>query len=218
MVTLKKTQPLQTTLEEVFNATTHGIGIILSIAALVLLVVFSAIQGHTISVVSTAVYGATLIILYLASTLYHAIPHERIKAWLKVFDHISIYLLIAGTYTPFTLVTMRGAWGWSLFGVIWGLAVAGIVFKIFFTGKYEVVSVALYLLMGWMVLVAFKPLIHALPLGGLVWLALGGFCYTLGVVFYMTDHKYHLGHFAWHLLVLTGSICHFFAILFYVVY
>ena len=208
---------MQTRLAEVFNASSHGLGTLLSVTALVLLVVFSAMTGEAISVVSCSIYGVSLVLLYTASTLYHAIARPKLKAVFKIMDHASIYLLIAGTYTPFMLVTLRGAWGWSIFGVIWGLALIGLVFKLFFTGRYEFVSVAMYILMGWLVVVAIRPLIDALPFAGLVWLVAGGLCYTVGVIFYAIDHRYTFAHFVWHLFVLAGSICHFFAILFYVV-
>jgi hemolysin III len=207
----------QTRLEEILNSVSHGLGALLSIAALVLMVVFSAITGKTMTLVSCSIYGVTLITLYLASTCYHFARDPALKKKLKVLDHTSIFLLIAGTYTPFLLVTLNGVWGWSLFGVIWGFALIGIIFKLFFTGRYEYVGLAMYLLMGWIVVIAVKPLMHDLAFGGLMWLVAGGLSYTLGVVFYATDHKYHFGHFLWHLFVLGGSICHFFAIFFYVV-
>mgnify|MGYP001443022724 CR=1 FL=1 len=173
--------------------------------------------GEAISVVSCAIYGSALVTLYVASTLYHAVSRPELKRALKVVDHASIYLLIAGTYTPFMLVTLRGPWGWSIFGVIWGLALVGLVFKLAFTGRYEFVSVAMYILMGWLIAIAIKPLLQVLPFAGFLWLLAGGLAYTVGVVFYVLDHKYQFAHFIWHLFVLAGSVCHFFAILFYVV-
>lgn len=208
---------MQTRLEEWFNAGSHAVGLLLAIAALVLTVVYSALQGGAYCVVSCSIYGSTLVLLYLASTLYHAVRRPRLKKILKTIDHASIFLLIAGTYTPFLLVTIKGAWGWSLFGVIWSLALVGVVFKVFFVGRYEYVSLAMYVFMGWLVVIAIKPLINNLAFGGVVWLVLGGLSYTLGVFFYATDHRYRFGHFIWHLFVLAGSICHFFSILFYVV-
>lgn len=207
----------QTRLEELWNALSHGIGVLFGIVALVLMVIFAADHHHPIAVVACAIYGSTLIILYLASTLYHAIHNRELKKLFKVIDHSSIYLLIAGTYTPFTLVTLHGAWGWSLFGVIWGLTLIGLIFKFFLTGRYEFISVVLYLLMGWLIVIALKPLIHALPFAGLMWMLAGGLCYTGGVIFYVIDHKYHFTHFLWHLCVLAGSICQFVAVLCYVV-
>lgn len=208
---------MQTRTEELFNASSHGIGTLLSIAALVIMVVFSSFTGHATTVVSSSIYGASLVFLYAASTLYHAAVNPSIKKKLKIVDHSSIYFLIAGTYTPFMLVTLHGAWGWSMFGVVWGLALVGLIFKLFFTGRFEYISIAMYLLMGWIVIIAIKPLIHHLNFDGLVWLLAGGLCYTLGVAFYATDHKYKFNHFIWHLFVLAGSLCHFFAIMFYVI-
>lgn len=208
---------MQSRLLEWFNAGSHAIGLMLSIVALVVCVVFSAIKSNVYAVVGCSIYGVTLILLYAASTWYHAAKNTSLKSRLKVLDHVSIFLLIAGTYTPFLLVTLRGAWGWSLFGVVWALAIIGVVFKLFFTGRYEFFSLALYLLMGWLVVIAIKPLVHALAFAGLVWLVLGGLFYTTGVYFYATDRRYPHHHFVWHLFVLAGSACHFFAILFYVV-
>jgi hemolysin III len=201
--------------EEIANSITHGIGVGLSIAGLTILVVFASIRGDVWRIVSFSVYGACLTILYTASTLYHSFRSEKVKRFFQILDHASIYLLIAGTYTPFTLVLLRGGWGWSLFGVIWGLAFLGIVFKIFFINRFEILSTLVYLLMGWLIVIAFKPAIDNIPIGGLYWLLAGGLSYSLGVVFFLWERiKYH--HAIWHLFVLGGSICHFFAILFYV--
>lgn len=201
--------------EEIACSITHGIGAALSIAALVILVVLSAMGGDAWRVVSFSIYGTTLILLYMASTLYHAIQHEGAKKIFRILDHSSIFLLIAGTYTPFLLVPLRGVWGWSLFGVIWALAITGIVFKAIFIQRMKKLSVVVYLLMGWMVVIALKPLLSQIPKAGLWWLAGGGLSYTGGVVFYaMKSVKYT--HAIWHLFVLGGSICHFFAILLYV--
>jgi hemolysin III len=201
--------------EEIANSITHGIGAALSVAGLTLLVVLAAIYGDTWRVVSFSIYGSSLILLYLASTLYHSIQHHKVKRILRIFDHAAIYLLIAGTYTPFTLVSMRGPWGWSLFGVVWGLALMGITFKTLFIGRYEKVATAAYVLMGWLVVVAFKQMVLTIPPGGIVWLVIGGVAYTLGVLFYAWE-KLPYNHAIWHLFVLAGSISHFFAILFYV--
>lgn len=170
--------------EELANSLTHGVGLTLSIAGFVVLVVLAAMRGSAWRIVSCAVYGSTLIFLYTASTLYHSIHSRRLKRILKVCDHSSIYLLIAGTYTPFLLVNMRGGWGWSLFAVIWGLAMAGILFKVWFVEHFSVLSTAVYLLMGWLALLAIKPMLLAVPLSGLLWLLAGGVLYTVGVVFY----------------------------------
>ncbi|MCP4415180.1 MAG: hemolysin III family protein [Chloroflexi bacterium] len=201
--------------EEIANSITHGIGAALSVAGLTLLVVLAAIYGDVWRVVSFSIYGCSLILLYLASTLYHSIQHPKVKRILRIFDHSAIYLLIAGTYTPFTLVSMRGPWGWSMFGVVWGLALLGIAFKTVFIGRYEKLATAAYVLMGWLVVIAFKQMLLMVPPGGIIWLVIGGVTYTLGVLFYAWE-KLPYNHAIWHLFVLGGSISHFFAILFHV--
>lgn len=206
----------QTLLEEVFNSATHAIGALLGIAALVLLVVLSAQQGSAVKVVGSAIFGSSLIIMYSASALYHVFRRPNLKKIFKVIDHSSIYLLIAGTYTPVVLVVLAGGWGWSLFGVIWGFALIGLIFKLFATGKFEVVSTVAYVCMGWLAIIAIKPLYDALPGAGFAWLLAGGISYTLGVIFYAWD-QLRFGHAIWHLFVLGGSVCHFFLILWYVV-
>ncbi len=201
--------------EEIANSITHGIGAVLGIAALVILVVLAARQGEPWRIVSFSIYGATLILLYIASTLYHAIQHAGAKKVLQILDHSAIYLLIAGTYTPFLLITLRGPWGWTLFGIIWMLAVCGIVFKAVFIQRMKRLSTLIYILMGWMIIIAMKPLLSNLPEQGLWWLLGGGLAYTGGVVFYaLKSLKY--SHAAWHLFVLGGSICHFISIYLYV--
>jgi len=200
--------------EELANTITHAIGVGLSIAGLVLLVVRASMGGDAWQIVSFSIYGSSLILLYLASTLYHAFNAPRVKEILRLMDHSAIYLLIAGTYTPFLLVTLRGPWGWSLFGTIWGLAIAGIIFKIIFGHKYEIVSTAFYLLMGWVVIIAVKPLLAALPTAGFLWLLAGGLAYSFGVIFYAWE-KLAYNHAIWHVFVMTGSFLHFFAVLFY---
>lgn len=202
--------------EELANALTHGLGAVLSIAGLTVLVARAALYGDVWHVVSAAIFGASLVTLYTASALFHSIPLARPKYVLRIVDHSLIYVLIAGTYTPFTLVTLHGTWGWSLFGFTWGLAAIGIVFKVFFTGRFEALSLGVYLLMGWCGVVAFEPLWHTLPSAGLAWLVAGGVCYTAGVAFYTLERlRYH--HAIWHLFVLAGSACHYFCILFYVI-
>lgn len=202
--------------EELWNAITHGVGVIAALAGGAVLVTLAAVFGNVWQVVGAAVYAITLVVLFTASTLYHAIPHADAKRKLKVFDHCAIFLLIAGTYTPFTLVGLRGSWGWALFGVIWGLAVAGIVFKLFFTGRFERTSLAIYIAMGWLVVVAIVPLIQALPVSTLVLLLAGGLAYTAGTVFYASE-RIRYGHAIWHLFVLAGSACHFAAVFSHVV-
>lgn len=212
---MSSTRSVQSIGEEIANSVTHGLAAAFSVAALVILVVFSALRGNSWHVVSCTVFGVTLILLYLASTLYHAMPAGKAKRVLRILDHASIYLLIAGTYTPFTLVTLRGAWGWSIFGVVWGLAAAGIVFQSLLIGRLPALSTAVYVLMGWMVLIAFRPLLGALPWGGIAWLVAGGACYTVGVFFFVSRWKFT--HMVWHLFVMAGSVCHFFAVLLYVI-
>ena len=201
--------------EEIANSITHGIGVILAIAALGVLVAFSSLYGNVWHIVSVCVYGTTLILLYTASTLYHSIQHQRAKSILQTLDHSAIFLLIAGTYTPFTLVSLRGPWGWSLFGVIWGLAIMGMLFQLSKQKHWRTASIILYIGMGWAVIVAIKPLIANVATGGIVFLVLGGVAYTSGLLVYRRKQlKYH--HAVWHLFVLTGSILHFVAILKYV--
>ncbi len=200
--------------EEIANSVTHGIGAALGIAALVVLVTFAGFDGDAWRIVSFAVYGATLVIAYLASTFYHSFPWPRAKNLLRVFDHASIYLLIAGTYTPFALVHLRGGWGWTIFGLIWGMAAAGVVCKAVALDKFRALPMILYIGMGWLIVIAFKPLVAALPTGGLVWLIAGGLAYTSGLIFYGLDRMPY-NHAIWHLFVLAGSICHFFCLLLY---
>jgi len=197
---------------ELANSITHGLGAVLSVLALVLLVVLAALHGTARHVVGAAIFGATLVLLYTMSTLYHALRNPRAKRVFKILDHSAIYLLIAGTYTPFCLATLRGGWGWSLFGVVWGLAALGVAFKAVFTGRFELLSTAVYLAMGWMVMVAAVPLWRALPAPGMAWLMAGGACYTLGVAFYVW-HRLKFHHAVWHLFVLGGSLCHVVAVL-----
>lgn len=202
--------------EEIANRLTHGAGVLLGVAGLVLMVVASARHGDAWHVVSTAIFGSTLVLLYTASTAYHSVEREKTRLLLRKFDHAAIFLLIAGTYTPFVLVTLRGAWGWSLFGVVWGLAVVGVTLKFWFAGRFKVVSTLIYLAMGWLVMIAIKPLMAALSADGLKLLVAGGLCYTGGAVFYLWKRlPYH--HAIWHLFVLAGSICHWAAVYFHVV-
>jgi hemolysin III len=208
------THPLK---EEIANALTHGIGILAGAVGGAVLITLAALYGDVWQIVSAAVFVAALVLLYTASTLYHAIQHAVAKSRLKVLDHCAIFVLIAGTYTPFTLVTLKGTWGWSLFGVAWGLAALGVVFKLFFTGRYEKLSTAIYIAMGWMVLIAMKPLMEALPLQNFMWLLAGGLFYTAGTYFYHKDKRMKYGHAIWHLFVLGGSVCHFVAVMLQVV-
>ncbi len=201
--------------EEFWNVLTHATGLVLSFVALFLLVIFSSLYKSVWYIVSYSIYGASLVILYAASTSYHAVKNPELKLKLNVFDHAAIYVLIAGTYTPFTLITLRGPWGWSLFGVIWGLAILGIVFKLFYTGRFDKLSTAIYVLMGWLILIAVYPLIVNLPTSGLLWLLAGGLFYTVGAVFYLKNSMPY-NHAIFHVFVLLGSISHFIAVFFYV--
>ncbi|MET0937334.1 MAG: hemolysin III family protein, partial [Luteibacter sp.] len=194
----------------------HGIGLVLSIAGLAILVAFSAMYGGTRSVVASSVFGSTLILLYTASTLYHSIPGVTAKRVLRTFDHIAIFLLIAGTYTPFTLLALPGAWGWGLFATIWGLAIVGSLAELGFLKRYRKAAVAMYVLMGWVAVVAIEPLRENVETGGLLLLLAGGLAYTAGVPFYMARKlPYH--HAIWHVFVLAGSVLHYLAILLYVI-
>jgi len=187
----------------------------LSIAALAVLVVMSSTKGDVWRIVSFSIYGSTLVLLYLSSTFYHSFQNPGVKRLFRYFDHSAIYLLIAGSYTPFTLVTLRGPLGWALFGIIWGLAILGILMTIFRPGGSRVIASLIYIGMGWMAVIAIKPLVTAIRFGGMVWLVAGGLSYTLGVIFYVWK-KLPYNHAIWHLFVLGGSVCHFFAVLFYV--
>ena len=203
---------LRHSLEEIANAITHGIGLLLSIAGFVVLLVLAALRGTAWHIVACSIYGATLICLYTASTLYHAVISPRVKRALRIFDHSAIYLLISGTYTPFLLVSLRGPWGWSLFGVIWGLALVGVLFKFWFVERFAILSTAVYIAMGWLVVIAAKPVITHLPLTAIIWLLAGGLAYTGGVIFFAAK-RIPYSHAIWHLFVLAGSICHYFAVL-----
>lgn len=204
----------QTLGEEIANSITHGVGIGLSIAALVILVVLASKRGDAWRIVSFSIYGATLILLYLSSTLYHGFVNPKIKNIFRILDHSAIYLLIAGSYTPITLTFMRGAWGWTLFGIIWGIAIGGITVTILLLDKLKALLVLSYVAMGLIVVIAFKPMIEMVPRGMIAWLFIGGACYLLGIIFYLWKRlPYH--HPIWHIFVLGGSISHFLGILFY---
>ena len=206
----------QTPAEELANTITHGIGLLLSVACLSVGVVFAALRRDPWIITSVSIYGAMLCLLYLSSTLYHGVQQPGAKRVWNVLDHSSIYLLIAGTYTPYTLGPLRGAWGWSLFGVIWGLALAGIVFQALFIHRWRVLSTLTYVGMGWIVVVAIYPLWRTIGTSGLMWIGIGGLCYTLGVIFYVMKHVPYM-HAVWHLFVLGGSIVHFLGVFFTIV-
>ncbi len=197
--------------EEIANALSHGLGALVALAAGAVLITLVSLHGDGWQLAGAIVFCATLFLLYLASTLYHAIPHPVAKARLKVFDHCAIFGLIAGTYTPFTLIGLRGAWGWSLFAVVWSLAVAGVVFKLFCTGRFKLVSTLIYIAMGWLILVAIVPMTRALDTWALSWLLAGGVAYTAGTFFYLS-RRIRYAHAIWHTFVLGGSTCHFLAV------
>ena len=201
--------------EEVVNTLSHGIGVVLSLVGLGVLSTLASMHGSAWHVVGCTVYGVTLVVLYLASTLYHALPLSRAKIVLQSLDHTAIYLLIAGTYTPFTLVNLRGPWGWSLLGIVWGLALLGILLRATNLQRRDGISVAFYIAMGWVAVVAVKPILAAVPLGALVLLLIGGLAYTAGVIFYAWE-RLPYNHAVWHLFVLAGSTFQFLAVLLYV--
>jgi hemolysin III len=200
---------------ELTNTATHAVGLGLSIAGLAVLVVLATEHGTARHIVACSIYGATLVGLYLASTLYHTVRIPRLKRALRLIDHSAIFLLIAGTYTPFTVALLNNAWGWSLFGLVWGLAALGIVYKLFYLGRLPGFSLVLYLAMGWMAVIGLKPLAAVLPVAALGWLFAGGVAYTLGCVFFAWERLPH-HHAIWHLFVMVGSACHFFTVMYFV--
>ena len=202
-------------IEEKININSHAIGFILSVVALVLLVAHASMHGDVWHIVSFSIFGTSLIILYAASTFYHSAKKPELRKRLKIIDHASIYVLVAGTYTPFTLVTLNGKLGWLIFGISWGLALTGIILKLFFTGKYNLISTSMYVFMGWVIVFAIKPLINNLPSEGFLWLLAGGISYTLGAILYSIN-KIKFNHAIFHMFVLTGSFCHFISVFFYV--
>ncbi|MDC3417410.1 PAQR family membrane homeostasis protein TrhA [Aquibacillus salsiterrae] len=200
--------------EEVANAITHGVGALLSIVGLVVLIVSSTLYGTAWHVVSFTVFGATMLILYTSSTMVHALPPGKAKDLFEIFDHSSIYLFIAGTYTPFTFLAIKGALGWTLFGIVWGLAIGGTVFKVFFVKKYLFTSTILYVVMGWLIVFGWNQIVDNVARNGVILLVLGGAFYTIGALFYVwRGFKYH--HAIWHLFVIAGTIAHFFCVLIY---
>jgi len=205
----------QTLGEEIANAISHGLGFLLAIASLPILVVMAARHGTALNIVAVSIFSVTMILLYLSSTLYHALPEGKVKDVLARIDHAAIYLFIAGSYTPFALGVLNGAWGWTLFGAIWAMAAAGIAVKLMNLLRHPLWSTGLYVAMGWTAIVAAGPLVHAMPLAGLLWLLGGGIAYTLGAVVFIFDSRFKYAHFAWHLFVLAGTTCHFFAALWY---
>ena len=202
--------------EEIANSIIHGAGALVSIAGLVLLIIFSSIYGQASHIASCTVFGISLVLLYTSSTLYHSFQKPNIKHIFKILDHSCIYVLIAGTYTPFMIVIVRGVLGWTIFAFVWSLTILGIIFQTFFVYRFKIASTLAYILMGWLIIFVIKPLFQKLPGGGIAWLVAGGLAYTLGTIFYVWK-KLPFNHAIWHLFVLAGSVCHFIAILFYVV-
>lgn len=200
-------------LEEIFNAISHGLGFALSIAGMVILLVFAYMQHNGLYIFSFSIYGASAAILYLASTLYHSFPKGKIKDLFRIFDHSAIYVLIAGTYTPIALISLKGALGWTVFGIIWAIAIAGIVFKVAFINKFKKLSLILYIGMGWLVVLIAKPIIMSLSTKSIIFLAIGGALYMIGTIFYAWK-ELRFSHTIWHFFVLAGSICHFFTMLY----
>jgi hemolysin III len=199
--------------EEIFNAITHGIGVVFGIVALTVLCVLGSHFGTIAHVLSYLVYGLSLILLYASSTLYHSLTSLKFKSLFKILDHSSIYLLIAGTYTPFLVINLKGQLGFTLLAIIWGIAILGVIFKVFFTGRFKLLSTLIYIGMGWLIIFAYEPLKEAMNSAALNWLIIGGFTYTLGTIFYLAK-KLKYTHGIWHLFVLAGSIFHFVAIIY----
>lgn len=202
--------------EEAANRLTSGLGALLSLIGLVVLLHRASLNGDPWRILSCSIYGGSLVIFYLLATIYHSVRTPKVRYVFRILDHATIFLVIAGTYTPYTLVTLRGPWGWSLFGVVWSLAIAGAIFKTFMVSRLRVLMPVLYIVMGWLMVIAIKPLMASLPLAGVVWLVAGGLFYTFGIIFYAID-KIPQNHAIWHIFVLAGSACHYFSVLWYVV-
>lgn len=205
----------QSFFEEVANSVSHGLGLLAALAAAPVAIILAAQRGDVSGVVGASVFVGTMILLYLASCLYHALPEGWAKRLWGKLDHSAIYLFIAGSYTPFALGVLHGAWGWTLFGLVWAMAVTGVLLKAFDRLSHPLLSTGLYLLMGWLVLIAAVPLLEKVSGAGIAWLVAGGLAYTVGVAFFLTDARLRFGHFIWHLFVMAGSACHFFAVLWY---
>jgi hemolysin III len=198
--------------EEIANSISHGIGLIAALAATPPLVLDAIRRGAPGYIAGVSIFATTMVLLYLASTLYHALPVGKTKRVFRIIEHSAIFLLIAGTYTPFTLGVLRGAWGWTLFGLVWGIALAGVALKASEKISHPVISTGLYLFMGWLILIAANPMYQHVPLSGLLWLVAGGVAYTVGVAFFVADSRLRYGHFIWHLFVMTGTACHYWAV------
>ena len=201
--------------EEIANSISHGTGLIAAIVATPFLVAEAIKRGDAGLIAGVSIFAATMVLLYLSSTLYHALPAGKAKRVFRIIEHSAIFLLIAGTYTPFTLGVLRGAWGWTLLGLVWGLALTGVALKTFERMSHPVISTGLYLFMGWLILIAADPMYERVPVPGLLWLVAGGVAYTAGVAFFVADTRLRYGHFVWHLFVMAGTVCHYFAVLWY---
>jgi hemolysin III len=212
---LSNLNQMQSQGEEIANSISHGIGLVSAIIGTPFLIIHAARHGNAGFIVGTIVFATSMILLYFASTIYHAWPIGKAKHCFRIVEHSAIFILIAGTYTPLTLGILRGAYGWALFGIIWGLAIAGVVLKAFYQASHPIISTCLYLLMGWMLVIAVKPIFASMPAAGLFLLIAGGLSYTVGVAFFATDSRIPYGHFIWHLFVLTGTTCHYFLVLWY---
>jgi hemolysin III len=209
------TRRIQTRGEEIANSISHGLGLLAAVVATPFLIQHAARHGDAGPIVGASIFAATMVLLYLASTLYHALPAGRAKRVFRVIEHSAIFLLIAGTYTPFTLGVLRGAWGWTLLGLVWGIALAGVTLKALNRLTHPIFTTSLYLLMGWLIVIAIHPLSESVPASGLLWLVAGGLAYTVGVAFFAFDSRLRYGHFIWHLFVMAGTACHYFAVLGY---
>ncbi|MDO9221602.1 MAG: hemolysin III family protein [Thiobacillus sp.] len=214
-LSLSATKRIQSRGEEVANSLSHGLGLVGALVAIPFLIRHALRHGDTGFIIGASIFAATMVLLYLASTLYHALPVGRAKRVFRVIEHSAIFLLIAGTYTPFTLGVLRGAWGWTLLGLVWSIAVAGVILKALNRLTHPVLTTSLYLLMGWLIVIAAHPLSIRVPVTGLLWLIAGGLAYTVGVVFFALDSRLRYGHFIWHLFVMAGTGCHYFAVLGY---
>ena len=214
-LSLAATKRVQSRGEELANSLSHGLGLIAALVATPFLIRHAVRHGDAGFIVGASIFAATMVLLYLASTLYHALPVGHAKRVFQIIEHSAIFLLIAGTYTPFTLGVLRGAWGWTLLGLIWSLALAGVTLKALNRMSHPILTTSLYLLMGWLIVIAASPLSARIPTSGLLWLVAGGLAYTVGVVFFAFDSRLRYGHFIWHLFVMAGTVCHYFAVLRY---